>query len=107
LDVARFAATLPPPKPPKPPPRPEHRDRYVQGALQRAAVAVSASSVGDRHHALSREAYSLARDALGLSKHQVQGALLEAFVGAAGEHRRREGTRTIDDAFDAARRAGA
>ncbi|MCL2447632.1 MAG: hypothetical protein FWD17_01660 [Polyangiaceae bacterium] len=107
FDVKKFAAAMPPPPKPKPPPKPEHRDRYVQGALRRASDAVSAAGVGDRHHALAREAYSLARHELGLSLEQIELVLLGAFVSAAGEHRRREGQRTIADAFHAARKAGA
>ena len=79
-----------------------HRDRYIAGALTRARANVAGASEGERHGALLREAFSLAR--LGLSEDEIADALLESFVAIAGESRRREGERAIRDAV-AARRA--
>ncbi len=104
FDVRKFAASVKPPAPPKPPPAvAEHRDKYTQGALRKAAEAVYAANVGDRHHLLSKEAFTLARPELGLSLSQVTSALLGPFVARAGEARMLEGARTIKDAFHAAR----
>jgi hypothetical protein len=104
FDVRKFAASVKPPAPTKPAPtNGEHRDAYVQAALRRAADAVAGASVGDRHHLLSKEAYTLARPDLGLSLSQITSALLGAFVSRAGEARMLEGARTIKDAFFAAR----
>jgi hypothetical protein len=56
-----------------------------------------------RHFTLCREAFALAR--LGLSESEIEGALLPAFVGVAGERRQHEGIRTIRDAVQARRGA--
>lgn len=82
---------------------PSERPAYVRASLQRAAGAILLAVDGDRHHQLAREAFTLARPALGLSFAEVRGALLEAFVLRAGESRRVEGERTIRDAYRAAR----
>jgi hypothetical protein len=74
----------------------ETRDRYVRGAVRRAADRVANASEGERHFALNAEAYSLAR--LGLSEGEIMDALLVPFVIAAGEPRKREAERTIRDA---------
>jgi hypothetical protein len=95
------AQPLPTPKQKARPPSPTTRDAYARGALRRAAIAVSSATPGMRHLTLCREAYSLAR--LGLDEPVIEGALLHVFVGAAGEGRRREGTRTICDAVRARR----
>lgn len=87
--------------PPLPAPRAEYADAYVRAALQRAADEVSSSSAGVRHYTLSKEAFGLAR--LELDEHQIAGALLPAFVAAAGERRGIEGARTIRDAIRARR----
>jgi hypothetical protein len=84
---------------------PENRDRYIRGALCRAAEDVARASAGGRHHELSRQAWSLAR--LGLDEHEIMSALLPAWVVAAGDSRRREGERTIFDACKARRGAAA
>ena len=105
---ARACLAAQPPPPPRAAPRmpaPEHRDGYVRAALRHAAEAVSSASEGGRHVALSREAYKLARLELGLDERQIVGALLPAFVAAAGERREWEGRRTIRDAVWARQRA--
>jgi hypothetical protein len=105
LDTRAVLAAQPPP-PPRPIPRPiapEHADAYVRGALRRAADAIASATPGERHYALSREAFSLAR--LGLDESQISSALLPAFVAAAGERREYEGARTIRDAIRARRGA--
>jgi hypothetical protein len=103
FDIDKFSAAAPPPPKPKPPPKPEHRNAYIQAALRRSSNALFAANVGDRHHLLSKEAFTLSRPELGLSLDEVRGAVLEAFVARAGESRRREAERTIADAFKAAR----
>jgi hypothetical protein len=104
LDAQRIlAAHPPPPRAVVPPPKPEHRDRYVEGALRRAADAVGAASPGVRHYTLCKEAFCLAR--LGISTGEIERALLPAFVSAAGERREHEGRRTIADAIRARRGA--
>jgi hypothetical protein len=107
LDARAVLAVQPPPPPrsTRRPPDPEHADAYVRGALRRAADAVAGSSPGTRHHALSREAFTLAR--LDVSDDEIASALLPAFVASAGEARRREGERTISDAVRAKRRGAA
>jgi hypothetical protein len=105
---ARACLAAQPPPPPRSAPRlpaSEHRDGYVRAALRYAADAVSSASEGGRHFALSREAYKLARRELGLDEAQIVGALLPAFVAAAGERREWEGLRTIRDAVQARQRA--
>jgi hypothetical protein len=105
LDARGVLAAQPPP-PARSAPRlvaPEHADRYVAGALRRAADAVAGASPGGRHHELSREAFRLAR--LDLPENEIRAALLGPFVAAAGEPRRREGERTIADAVRARRGA--
>lgn len=95
LDGAGLVAKLPP-EPKRPPPvviPPDHRDKYVQGALRKAADAIASTSDGLRHYTLAREAWGLAR--LDLSEHEIEAALLPAFVAVAGEGRRAEGLRTI------------
>jgi hypothetical protein len=103
LAIAEEIERAKPPRPVVQPPAPEHRDRYVQAALQKAADAVSSASEGARHFTLSREAFTLARPELRLDEGQIVSALLPAFVGAAGERREYEGRRTIRDAVRAAR----
>jgi hypothetical protein len=101
---AKAVLAAQPPKPvrvTKPLPRPEHRDRYIAGALERAAGEVASASEGIRHYTLSKQAFGLAR--LGLSESEIEGALLPAFVEAAGERRQYEGARTIRDAIRARR----
>jgi hypothetical protein len=101
LDARRVLAAQPPP-PPRPvprPPSPEHRDRYIEGALRSAATAVADANEGIRHYTLCKEAFGLAR--LGLATHEIERALLPAFVAAAGERREAEGRRTIADAVRA------
>jgi hypothetical protein len=105
LDASAVLAAQPPPAP-RSSPRPiapEHRDAYVRGALRRAADAVAGSNPGSRHHALSREAFTLAR--LEVDEGQIASALLPAFVASAGERREHEGRRTIRDAVRARRGA--
>jgi hypothetical protein len=105
LDARAVLAAQPPP-PPRILPRPvapEHADAYLRAALRRAADAIASASPGERHYALSREAFSLAR--LGLDEGQIVSALLPAFVAAAGERREYEGGRTIRDAIRARRGA--
>jgi hypothetical protein len=85
-------------------PRPKHRDAYVAAALRRASDAVARATPGQRHHALCREAFAVARFE-GLAEHEIHGALLGPFVRAAGEQRKREGERTIADAIRARRGA--
>jgi hypothetical protein len=97
------AQPAPAPRVVVPPPAPEHADRYVRGALQRAANAVGSSSPGERHYALSREAFTLAR--LDVPTSEIESALLPAFVAAAGDTRMAEGVRTIRDAVRARRGA--
>ncbi len=70
-----------------------------RGALRSAATAVADASDGVRHYTLCKEAFGLAR--LGLGTHEIEGALLPAFVAAAGERREAEGRRTIADAVRA------
>ena len=104
VDAHALLAAQPPP-PPRSAPRlvaPEHRDRYVRGALDRAAREVAGRAVGDRHHTLAKEAFTLAR--LSVPEDQIYAVLLPAFVSAAGESRRREGERTIRDSVAARRR---
>jgi hypothetical protein len=86
-----------------PPPAPEHRDRYVRGALQKAAATLASAAPGERHYALSREAFTLAR--LDVPTAEIESALLPAFVAAAGDTRMAEGVRTIRDAVKARRGA--
>jgi hypothetical protein len=93
-------------EPKRPPPAAvldEHRDRYVRGAIRSGEQAVASASEGSRHLVLSQQAYGLARPALHLSEAQVMGALLPAFIHAAGERRAHEGERTIRDAYRARR----
>ncbi len=101
LDAERVIAAQPPKPQPKPATvvAPEHRDAYVRGALVRASQAVAAASNGARHETLNREAFALAR--LDLSEDEIAGALVPAFVAAAGEARRWEARRTIRDAVKA------
>jgi hypothetical protein len=90
----------------EPPPRPvaeQHRDKYIAAAITLARGNVASASEGGRHDTLLRESYALAR--FDFIESEIAGALLEAFVSAAGEHRRREGERAIHDAV-AARRKG-
>lgn len=82
-----------------------NRDRYVAGAIDKARVNVASAAEGGRHDVLLRESFSLAR--LGLDETQVANELLEPFVDAAGEGRRREGERAIHDAVVARRGARA
>jgi hypothetical protein len=82
-----------------------HRDRYTRRAFDSARRNIEAAGEGGRHDALLREAFSLAR--LDLSEDQIRGALLESFVYAAGESRRREGERAISDAVSARRKGAA
>lgn len=107
LDARTVLAAQPPPPPRSAPrlPRPEHADAYVRGALSRAAAAVAAATPGERHYALSREAYKLARPELSLNESAIEDALLPAFLAAAGDARRREGERTLRDAIRARRAA--
>lgn len=103
---ARVVLAAQPPPPPRPPPpevRAEHRDRYVQGALRRAADEVAKASPGARHYALCKEAFTLAR--LDLGAPAIESALLPGFVHAAGPAREHEGRRTIADAVKARRGA--
>jgi hypothetical protein len=93
-DAAELAAR-PKPKPLKQ----ENRDRYIAGAVSKARTNVEAADAGARHGTLLREVYGLAR--FGLSENEISDALLEPFVHAAGESRRREGERAIHDAFTA------
>jgi hypothetical protein len=66
-----------------------------------AEVRRAEATPGSRHYFLSREAFALAR--FDLSEAEIQGVLLPAFVASAGEHRQREGERTIRDAVFARR----
>jgi hypothetical protein len=103
-----IAAELERQKPARRPPAPvaaDHRDAYVRGAIRRAQAAVSGASEGERHLTLSREAFALGRQELGLSDGAIEDALLPAFVHAAGESRRHEGVRTIRDGIRARRAA--
>jgi hypothetical protein len=103
---ARAVLAAAPPAPPRSPPRvvaPKHADRYVQGALRRAASSVANATPGGRHHELGRQAFGLAR--LAVPEHEIRAALLDPFVAAAGEGRRHEGERTIGDAVRARRGA--
>jgi hypothetical protein len=103
LDAQAVLAAQPP-APPRSAPRlppPEHADRYVAGALRRAAEAVLQASPGERHYALCREAWSLGR--LALTDDAIRDALLGPAVHAMGEPRRREAERTIADALHARR----
>lgn len=105
LDVHAVLAAQPPP-PPRSVPRPvapQYADAYVRAALRRAADAIASATPGERHYALSREAFSLAR--LGMDGGQITSALLPAFVASAGERREYEGARTIRDAVRARRGA--
>jgi hypothetical protein len=77
----------------------------VSAAINRARANVAGAAEGGRHGAVLREAYSLAR--LDLSESQITDALLDAFVCAAGESRRREGERAIHDAIAARAKKGA
>jgi hypothetical protein len=77
----------------------EHRDVYIRAALDKARSNVASAPEGGRHEALLHEAFALAR--FDLSEQQIADALLEAFVGAAGESRRIEGRRAIHDAVQA------
>jgi len=76
-----------------------NRDKYVASAVDRARANILGAGEGGRHDALIREAYSLAR--FELSEEQIVDALLDAFVSAAGEPRRKEGERAIRDAIRA------
>lgn len=83
-------------------PRPvteRNRDRYIAAAIDKARGNISSAPEGGRHDALLREAFALAR--FELTEGQIADALLEAFVSAAGEPRRREGERAIRDAVTA------
>jgi hypothetical protein len=101
LDGRAILAAQPPPPPRTPAPhlRHEHRDRYVAGALRRAAASVANASAGERHGTLCREAFALAR--LSLRETEITTALLPAWVSAAGEARMREAEKTIVDAVRA------
>jgi hypothetical protein len=101
LAIADALERAKPPRPALQPLAPEHRDRYVQAALQKAADAVAGAGEGSRHYTLSREAFTLARPALKLDEGQIESALLPAWVNAAGERREYEGRRTIRDAIHA------
>jgi hypothetical protein len=97
LNAAEVIRANPPP-PPRSAPRvllPEHRDGYAKGALRRAAEAIANAGEGERHHALCREAASLARAKLNLSDAEIEAALLPVFIAVAGEKRAAEGIRTI------------
>jgi hypothetical protein len=103
LDWRAVLAANPPPSP-RPPPRlpdPAHADRYVAGALRRAAQAVMRAAPGERHGVLCRESFALAR--LAVDEPAIRAALLEPFVSVAGEHRRLEGERSIGDCVRARR----
>jgi hypothetical protein len=103
LDAAAVLRANPPP-PPRPAPRlpdPRHADAYVRAALRHAAEAVLRASPGERHGALCRESFALAR--LAVDEPEIRAALLEPFVSVAGEARRREGLRTIGDCVRARR----
>ena len=89
LDAAVVLAAQPPPPPrptPAPPPRPEHRGAYIAGALRKASTNIANAAPGERHGALCREVYGLAR--LGLTETEIARAL-PAWVSAAGEARAR------------------
>lgn len=111
LDVAAVLAAQPPPRhrvvaPPvvsvvSSAGTATHSGAYVTAALRRAADAVGRAPAGDRHGELCRQAYSLAR--LDLPEHEIESALLPAFVAAAGPTRETEGRRTIRDALQARR----
>jgi hypothetical protein len=88
----------------RPPPAHNH-SRYIAGACARARANVQNASAGDRHATLLREAFCLQR--LGLTAKQLEDELLDAFVAAAGEPRRREGQCAIRDAYRASERKGA
>jgi predicted component of type VI protein secretion system len=105
LDARAVLAAQPPPasRSTTRAPEPEHGDRYLAGALRRASDAVASATPGERHYALSREAFALAR--LGISDQQIHAVLTAAFTHAAGEARQREGERTIADAIRARRGA--
>ena len=75
----------------------------MRGALQKAAAALASASPGERHYALSREAFTLAR--LDVPTAEIESALLPAFAAAAGDTRMAEGVRTIRDAVKARRGA--
>jgi hypothetical protein len=103
LDAHKVLASQPPTTPRATPqlPDPQHASAYTRGALRRAAGAVANATPGERHYALSRETFTLAR--LELANHEIHATLLPAFVAAAGEARRHEGERTIADAIRARR----
>ena len=95
VDGAGLVASLPP-EPPRPPPviiPPDHRDKYIRGALRKAADNLASTAPGLRHYTLAREAWGLAR--LDLTVAEVEAGLLPAWVACAGEARRDEGVRTI------------
>jgi hypothetical protein len=99
LDIARIPAPKPKPGPLASATRKPNPDKYREGALRRAEAAVRVASKGDRHATLFREAASLARENLHLSNGEIERALHQAFVAAAGEGRSHEGARTIADAI--------
>jgi hypothetical protein len=88
-------------------PREVHRDGYVSAAIANERARIAAAAEGGRHDALLKAAFALARPALGLTTAQIDDALLDTFVGAAGEGRRREGERAIRDAAAAREKAPA
>jgi hypothetical protein len=104
LDAARvLAAQRPSPaRVPAQAVAPEHGDAYLRGALRRAAETISRASPGERHAAIFREAYALAR-LLPLREDEIGAALMPAWVGVAGPEREREGERAIRDAVRARR----
>jgi hypothetical protein len=105
LDAARVIAAQPlaPPRSAPRLPALEHADAYRRGALRRAADSIAHATPGERHYAVSREAWSLVR--LGLDDHEIQQALLPAAVASMGEARAWEAERTIRDAIRARRGA--
>ena len=101
FDARACIARHPPPRKPPPPPPPRHRDRYVQGALSRAASAIAGATPGERHAELVREVFCLAR--FDLQEHEIASALRASWIAAAGESRVREFDRSVRDAVRAQR----
>ncbi len=102
LEEAEEEAALRARRPEPQPVQQQHRDKYI--ALARSASARSnMTSPAPTREAGLRPFYvrptPLAR--LGLTDDQIADALLQSFVAAAGEHRRREGERAISDAVRA------
>ena len=68
-------------------------NRKLDAMIRNGCSAVSAAGEGDRHLTLVKKSVSLARE--GMRPDQIEDALLDAFVCAAGERRRKEGQQII------------